>query len=378
MYDPARKFSVAILVCGSLLGPGQNAFAQSRVYRPAHWQHYHGFYGRPYYGFGRGWYGYAPSYGYGFSYGYGGDPYGGYLSGAANVINAQGQYLISTQQAYLEKEQVRSAMLDNRRKALDEWLYEKANAPTLNETRLMEQHSELQRALTQPPETEIWSGKTLNDLLANAQQMHARGMYGPDVPVNSGTLSDINVSVKLQGNVGLLKAPDSLKWPLALRALSPKEEATDLREQIGTLVFEAKRQALFGQVDADVLTELDRSLKKLRELLRDQVVNISFVDYTAARRYLVDLDQAVTVLKQPDAAKYVSGAYAARGHTVRELVAFMSENGLKFSPATAGEEAAYSALYQSMLRYTLAGHSISTMNPPSPGHRKRMPVNAEP
>jgi len=374
MYNATRQLSVAILVGATLLGASQTASAQFRAYAAGHWHQYHGFYGRhryytPHYGYGRTWYGYGPSYGYGSSYGYGGDPYGGYLSGAANVINAQGQYLINTQQAYFDKEQVRAAMLDNRRKARDEWLYEKANTPTLNETRLMEQQAELQRALTHPPETEIWSGKTLNDLLANAQQMQARGIYGPDVPLNSGTLSDINVSVKLQGNVGLLKAPDSLKWPLALRTLSPKEETGELRQQIATLVVEGKKQALIGQVDTGVLTELDRSIKKLRELLRDQVANISFADYTAARRYLVDLDQALTVLKQPDAAKYVGGAYAARGHTVQELVAFMSENGLKFSAATSGEESAYSALYQSMLRYTLGGHSMSTMNSPSLGHR---------
>jgi len=54
---------------------------------------------------------------------------------------------------------------------------------------------------------------------------------------------------------------------------------------------------------------------------------------------------------------------------VQELVAFMSENGLKFSAATSGEESAYSALYQSMLRYTLGGHSMSTMNSPFLGHR---------
>jgi hypothetical protein len=305
--------------------------------------------------------GYYNPYGYGNNYVIGGDPYGGYLSGAANVINAQGQYLMSTQQAYLTKEAVRSAQIDNRRKAFDEWMYEKANTPTLNETRMKEQRDELQRALTQPPETEIWSGYSLNNLLANAQQMQARGLQGPDVPLNSQMLKNINVSVKQQGNAGLLKQPEKLKWPLALQTLPPKSSTKELRDQIDTLMVTGKSQTMTsGQADADVLEQLDRSISKLRGMLRDQVSNISFGDYTAARRYLSDLDQAVTVLKQADAGKYVSGAYAARGRTVNELVDYMSQNGLKFAPAVAGGEGAYSGLYQAFLRYTLGSGSMST------------------
>src|SRR5438093_4184041 len=44
---------------------------------------------------------YNPRY-YGAGYPYaGGDPYGGYLNGGANVIQAQGQFMIQNQQALL-------------------------------------------------------------------------------------------------------------------------------------------------------------------------------------------------------------------------------------------------------------------------------------
>src|SRR5437773_6804757 len=62
-------------------------------------------------------------------------PVGGYLSGASDVINAQGQFMTSTQQAYLQREQVRQAKIDSRRKAFDENLYERAKAPTLEDER---------------------------------------------------------------------------------------------------------------------------------------------------------------------------------------------------------------------------------------------------
>src|SRR5438132_1022105 len=50
---------------------------------------------------------YYPTSPYATYPGYYADPYGGYLSGAADVINAQGQFLVNTQQAYRMREQVR-------------------------------------------------------------------------------------------------------------------------------------------------------------------------------------------------------------------------------------------------------------------------------
>ena len=53
--------------------------------------------------------GYDNSYNpYMSGYGYN-DPYGGYLRGGADVINAQGRFMVNTQDAYLKREQVRSS-----------------------------------------------------------------------------------------------------------------------------------------------------------------------------------------------------------------------------------------------------------------------------
>jgi len=295
-------------------------------------------------------YGYSPYDHYG-SYSYGGDPYGGYLGGAANVINSQGQYLVDTQQAYLLKEQVRAAQIDNQRNAFNEWLYEKAHTPTLNETRESEQSQALIRAMTTAPETEIWSGYTLNVLLANIQKRDASGVEGPYIPLDQSTLKQINVTVNQQGNVGLLKQPSKLNWPFALRTLPPQGQAKQLREQIDTLLIQAKKQALSGQVAADVLTTLSNDINQLSSILLAVVGSTSFSDWVAAKNFLKDLNQAVTVLQQPDVAKYVNGTYSAQGYTVEQLVAYMTQNGLSFAPAVAGEDGAYEALYQVLRAY---------------------------
>ena len=132
-------------------------------------------------------YGYYPGYSY-----Y--DPYGGYLSGAADVINAQGQFMVSTQQAYLQREQVRQARLENRRRTFDEYLYERERRPTLEDERERARLENLRRSRNDPPVTEIWSGKALNDLLLAIQQQQAQGRRGPRVPVDEDTLKNINVT----------------------------------------------------------------------------------------------------------------------------------------------------------------------------------------
>lgn len=280
----------------------------------------------------------------------------GYLKGAAEAINAQGQFLKSTQEAYLLKEQVKAAEIQNRRRAYEEWLWERANTPTLNEQRERGQREEGRRALNDPPVTEIWSAKTLNDLLLSLQDLRNKGVEGPAVALDADILKSINVTTgKGPGNVGLLKEAGLLKWPTTLRTLAPAEQTKDLRAQIDALLADGKRQVpVRGRVDPGLLKELDRNIDALRKHLVNQINDLSLNDYSEAKRFLNQLDDAVALLQQPDAANYLSGKYAARGATVQELVNNLSDNGLRFAPATGGDEGAYAALYQAMAQYNAA------------------------
>jgi hypothetical protein len=349
----ARRLLAATLIACGLVAAVQPVAAYfyryhySGGYRyPSYHRYgYHYGYRYPYYGYR---YGYSPydSYG-GYSY----DPYGGYLGGAASTINSQGQYLVDTQRAYLLKEQVRAAQLDNRRNAFNERLYEKAHTPTLNQTREWAESQALIHAMTTAPETEIWSGYTLNVLLADLQKRDATGVEGPYVPLDPATLQQINVTVNQQGNAGLLKEAGKLAWPLALRTLQPQAQAGQLRAQIDTLLVQARTQARSGQVDATVVTTLNNDIKQLGSMLLAAVDATGFSDYVAAKNFLNNLGQATAVLTQADVAKYVNGTYSARGHTVAQLVAYMTQHGLSFAPAVAGEDAAYDALYQALRAY---------------------------
>lgn len=296
-------------------------------------------------------------------YFYGGDPYGGYLSGAADVINAQGQYLINNQQAYLLREKVRTAQIENKRRTFDEYLYERANLPSLNEQREKSREEEIRRSLNTAPLTEVWAGKTLNDILANLQDLRNKGYDGPNVPLSTDVVRQINVTTGAgSGNPGLLKDVGNLNWPVGLQTLSGSEE---MRKQIDSLMMEATKQAAAGRIDAGTVTELQKAIDRLRNDLVGQVGNFGFQAYTEAKRFLRELDDTVALLKRPDAAQYLSGKFSAQGRTVKELVDYMTANGLKFAPAVSGQESAYSALQNALVQYDIgASAHLSTSADP--------------
>jgi hypothetical protein len=283
------------------------------------------------------------------------NPYNGYLHGAADVITAQGNYLVKTQHAYLMKEQVRAAQSDNRRRLVDEWLYRRANTPGLNDERERITREEARRSRNQPPLTEIWSGKALNDLLAVAAQCRT----GPDVAIDSDLLKQINLTTGDGGNFGLLKNGGKLSWPLALRGL---KDSGELREELQVAVSKAYGDARDGkEVDLATIQNIDEDLARLHRLLVKNVAAISFPQYSEAKTYLKQLDEAVAILKKGTAAKFINGDVTPRARTVAELVAFMSRTGLRFAPATANERAAYTALHQALVAYDVGISTLTTV-----------------
>ena len=308
-----------------------------------------------------------PSYGGG---GYGGGSYGsnyyptpwqGYFMGAADVINAQGQYLINNQQALLIREQVRAAIRDNKRAEFDQWLYIRANTPTLQDERERIMKEELRRSLNDPPSTEVWSGKALNVLLASLQKHLANSggkAAGLNLPMDDDIVKKINITSGKDGsNVGVLKNEGVLSWPAALRDLPAAEE---FRQQLDQLAKKAYQDAAKGQSDAGTLKEMDAIARKLEQLLVKNVNDIPFAQYNAAKRFLVQLEDGVKALRQPDAASYVNGRYALRGKTISDIVQHMTENGLVFAPASAGEEAAYKALHYALTAYERTANEAVT------------------
>jgi hypothetical protein len=277
-------------------------------------------------------------------------PVGGALTGASNVISSQGGFAIQQQQAVLEREKIKAARIDNKRRAFDEWMYEREHTPTLEEERERTRMENVQRSLNNPPITEILSGKALNDMLVQLQIKARSGGPGPDVPINPQLLSQVNITGSADNaSLGVLRNAGRLDWPSAL--FDPAFEAA--RTQIDQLAPRLVSQAARGGVDNAGVSTLSAAVDKLQKQLRANVANVPPDQYITAKRYLNDLDTSIRALRNPNAAKYASGTWTPKGRTVGELVQEMTANGLRFAQATPGDESAYVALQRAMATYSV-------------------------
>ncbi|MGE3804798.1 MAG: hypothetical protein AB7K24_09020 [Gemmataceae bacterium] len=289
--------------------------------------------------------GYYPYYGNFYN------PYSGNLYGAASVINAQGQLMLDTQKTYMQKEKILQEKQVTRRKAIDEYLYEQSVLPTPEEKRERSRQEQLQRSRNDPPLTEIWSGKALNDLLLDIQRLSAAPAYVPSMPIDPTMLQHINISTgRTEGSVGILDNLENLQWPFALTDSTYDKD----RAAVEKLSKEAVNQAsTMNRVDPTTLRSLIQSVDNMVNRLRNNIANTPSTQYVSAKRFLTELQNATKVLQQPNVASYFSN-WKLRGNTIAEVVDFMTAKGLKFAPASAGDESYYTALQRQLSNYDIA------------------------
>jgi hypothetical protein len=271
------------------------------------------------------------------------DPLGSYLRESAEVIDSQGDYLIRQQQARLVHEQVQGERIANRRRAFDEYLYERANTPTPEQERARRIQQERDRSRNDPPVTEIYSAKALNDLLADLIERQNRGTL-PALALDEDTLRRVNIT-KEGGHVGLLKNEGRLAWPVVLCGSGYAEEKGRLSEATLTAVQQAE---FHGRAEAGTLRQMQQDLDRLQRKLTAQASRVPAPQYLEARRFLRDLGDAVTALGKSGAGNLLASKWAAGGKTIPELVRQMVREGLQFAPAVAGDEAAYMALHRAL------------------------------
>jgi hypothetical protein len=238
-------------------------------------------------------------------------------------------------------------------------LYEREKTPTSEEERQRHQLEQLNRSRNNPPVTEIWSGKALNDILADLRKLPAKTPQSgqlvnvQQLPLDEEGLKHINVT-QGTGNIGLLKNEGRVNWPVALNGPDFKEQ----RERINSLTQAAVRQAEFnGHVDPGTLTQLNSDVDSLQRQLRKNGGDLPFAAYTEAKGFLNNLDDALAALRQSDVGNYFTGKFALKAKTVPELVDHMRKQGLQFAPAVPGDEGAYVALHQALANYDLAAQA---------------------
>jgi len=275
-------------------------------------------------------------------------PSHGYLSGVAEVTTANGQYLSQVQQARMLQNQADMGKLDLRLRMAEQQRYLKSLEPTPEELRQKDIIDAINRSRNNPPPTEVWSGKALNDLLIAIQREQRGGIVGPAVPVDPQTLRHINLTTgNTTAGAGMLKELKRFQWPLALL----DDPYNDARNKIEELSRAAAMQAASGPVDAKLQFDLQKAINGMIAQVKSHVADLTPTQYVQATRYLRELNDSVKVLQDPNASNYFTDKYQATGNTVAELVQGMNGRGLVFAPAASGDEPFYTVLHGALVSY---------------------------
>jgi len=287
------------------------------------------------------------------------NPYEGYLSGTASVTNANAQYQVTISQAKLLRQEAIRSAFQTRRAAIEQAEYERAHMPDPEKIRQNQLARELDRARNSPPLTEISSGKALNTLLRNAITQQSQGVRGPTIPLNEDTLRSVNPTAgDTRGNIGLLKDSGNLQWPQALQGEAFRESREDLNRRMKQAVQTVT--AGNKSPDQSTLADIQADLKRLNETADASVNVISPDQYIEAKRYLNQVGNAVTALRDRNVSNYFNDNWRLRGRTVAELVKFMADKGLWFAPAAPGDEPAYQALYYALAAFDAGMPRLAT------------------
>lgn len=278
---------------------------------------------------------------------------GGTLAGSADVINAQGQFLKQQEQARIEREKAYQEYLRSKKAAFDLNKYFEANTPTWGEKQEKEKGMLTRRVINDPTTSEMISGKSLNIMLDFLKQLTYQGQAGPLVPIAPSILSKINVTgPTTEGKIAMLSHGGQVDWPLALQD-HPMKPVVDKELQ------QAVQGVLTGTLTNKLYTKLRSDVSRMRDDVKQQYATgkMHAASYLDADDFLERLTFAVYELSRPGAKTALGGGLRPQGRTVGELVYDMTSKGLKFAPATPGDEAAYVALHNAMAQYTLGVQS---------------------
>jgi hypothetical protein len=329
---------------------------------------YGGLTANPYLGGGYGPSGYSSS-GYGSS-GYGGyldayNPYNGYLRGAADVTTANANYQMIVQKARLEREQANQKHLETRHKIIEEAEWERGRAPSPEKVREADIEAQLNRARRDPPLTEVWSARSLNSLLSHLAAEQGKGGKGPNVPLDEETLKSINLTpADSRANAGLLKDDGKLQWPRPLQG----DEFTERRTRLSRLMEEAVQKVKFNPnapVPGGLVRDMQNDLAAMNTRLSGSVGELSPSQYIEARRYLNQVGEAVAALSDPKAGAYFNQSWVSKARNVAELVNYLSRSGMRFAPATPGDEPAYTALYRALADFDAGLQAVAQKPAPA-------------
>lgn len=294
--------------------------------------------------YGRGGYG-------GFGYGYPIQiwPY----AGIADIVNAQGKYLMSQETSRIIREKAYQEFLHSQKEAilLARWIRD--TTPTFTETQRKIARQTLSRIQEAATPAEISSGRALNILRGDIYKNGNKKTDAGKTSLSEEFLLHLNVTVPKGGSLGLLRDNGRIHWPLTLSELAGDKLVRDTETLAQELIAQARTN---GRVSGNQLKDLTDKVKQLQELLDDNITKMPARKYLQSQRFIDTFRSALDALETRGLARryYDFRDWAKGGKTAKELVEYMRTKGLTFAPALEGDEAAYEAIYSALAQYSAA------------------------
>jgi hypothetical protein len=273
---------------------------------------------------------------------------GGALSGAADLTNAAGNFQIQTEQARIAREQANQAKLDTQRMTFDQMNYERANTKTRAEEMERITSATVRRMLTEASTPEILSGTTLNTLSDFIRRLTDQSVFGPLVALDPNMVRMLQLAPPggtiVNPGLGMVANWDNAPWPLSL---------FDARKEIDPLVSAVIDQVKMRELNPKTFEQARNKVRSYRANLYRLLApgKVDTGGYFEASTFLTNLDNSLSLLRQPDAYKYFAGDYVAKGDNVLDLVLFVTSKGLKFVPALPQHGSAYIVTHRAMVSY---------------------------
>jgi len=274
------------------------------------------------------------------------NPWGGVLSGTADIVRAYGSQMQSAEQARIMREQANQAKLDTIRQRFDLEMYIKANTPTFTEEQARIAALTLRRIQNNATPGEILSGRSLNVLLDDLRKFPGKKVTTDLPPLPENVLVAINITSST-GSLGMLRDSKIPAWPTALQEVFSPTELKKIELQFLTQLNAAEGK---GMVDPNVLKELRTKIDKAREELGNRINDIPTSEYLNGKRFLNDLDQARIALERGEAKHQLEYMKWARTspRSPQDLADYLTSRGLKIAASTLTDEAGYRAAHSAL------------------------------
>ncbi|MBX9678410.1 MAG: hypothetical protein K2X38_06575 [Gemmataceae bacterium] len=269
---------------------------------------------------------------------------------AAQLPKAFSSVIVSQEQARITREKATQALIDTQPKRFDFEIYRLANTPTYSDTQIKLAQQIHKRILSNASPADIVNGTGLNVLLDDVRKHPGKKAVMESIPISEDVLRRLN-ALPGSGNMGLLRDDGKFSFPAGLQSTLTQEQS----RTIETLARNAVARAKAGKVDPDALREMRLALEQAQLSLVKKVNDIPTGQYLEGRQFLREFNDAHTALERGDAkAHFDYQDFVAGGKTVQEVVDYMVSRGLKWAPATYGDEAAYRAFHSALAALNVA------------------------